>query len=375
MNSPDKKPIIVVKCGKEGRIVRPSLTAWSLIFLLTWLVVSCATKAQIIREQSANVKPPWIDAPPIQADHLYFVGVSTSGETLEKARNDAMKDAVSKISSYLGTSVSSSFESISTESAHRIRINLKADSASMVFGATLVDTYYEKITRSDPRLRIEKFDVYVLMSFSKEKVAMEMQRQKEAKETKIKTARNLYEKGRQCESQTDYITAIRYYRDSLKILDEANRIIIIKETSDTYDGELSSIIKERVVTARSLLLTASFHINTQVSKEGEKAFVVHFTSGFSSKGFSITGEKPQFEVIADISSRQGGYVMNNHVSHASGSVTVIRKSDDKITLKIPFNTKGFHKDPIQSFINAMAEAGDETGGQVAESIMKQLNFD
>lgn len=373
MNNPDSKiKKITVSCKERGSIA-PSLS--SLLFSIVLVcVMSCATPVQIIREQSAKERPLWINTPPNQEGQLFFVGVSTSGESFEKARDDAMKDAVSKISNYLGTTVSSSFESYSTESEHRLRIHLKAKSSALVYGATLVATYFEKAIRNDPKFRIEKYDVYVLMSFSKEKVEMEMQRQKEEKESKIKSAKELFENGRRYESQADYLTAIRYYSDSLQLLEIANGIINANKADDSSCDELGTTLKQRIIASKSLLMTASFKVNIQASIEGEKAFIAHFTSGFSSKGFSITHYRPQFDIRIDVSVRQGGFVMNNHVGYASGSVVVIRRADGMQITEFPFNTKGFHKDLNQSFVNALAEAGDDAGVQVADCVMRQLNF-
>ena len=184
----------------SGNRITSVLKAGAVLLMFAVLLVACSTPAIIKRESSASVRPGWIIQPPQSNELLYFTGIKSGTDTLEEGREAAVKDAMAKIAGFLGSKVQSLFEDYSTEIEQNLKQQISSKSSASIFGASVVDWYYEKVVRIDKKFRMEKYDVYVLVSFKKTEVEKELQRQQDEKITRVTTAYDLYSKGLETES-------------------------------------------------------------------------------------------------------------------------------------------------------------------------------
>ena len=83
------------------------------------LAVNCGSShAQLVRA-SDDVKPAWINnIPDPTPEYAYFVGTSNDYVSEKESRNDALRDARTKVVQYLQTSVESVYEEIKTTSGN-----------------------------------------------------------------------------------------------------------------------------------------------------------------------------------------------------------------------------------------------------------------
>jgi hypothetical protein len=195
----------------------PLITLPGLLFLLA-ILFACAPNIQIVRESSSPVKPKWIEKPPHSDNALYFVGINTSSETLEEAQMAAIKDALSKLSGELGNGIESIFGADLADMEKKFRQQIVSESSVTISGAKVEDMYYEKMIRTEDGSRIERYDVYVLISFSKTEVAKLIDRRQKEKHEKLKAAYDYYLKGIDSEKRNRYYNARRLYKEAVKII-------------------------------------------------------------------------------------------------------------------------------------------------------------
>lgn len=360
-----------------GRKFLSSRPPFILLFFITVVQTGCLTTAppvQITRESSAAARPEWIDKPPQQDGIVFFTGISTSTQTFEEGMNGALNDAMSKIGNYLGSRVESSIDLRLNEVEQELRQQIKSKSRATVRGAALVDSYHEKMIRTEGAFKMERYDVYVLVSFSKEEAEREINRQREEKQSKAKTAYNHYVNGLNSEKRDKYYDARRFYKEALDVINEIDDVVEIKSPDIKNSKELSLALQNRLQKAASMLSRISITIKAKGANGSEQTFTSNLSSALSKYGFTVTKESPNIKIIGDVSLSEGGYAMNNHVSYAEGSISAQRVSDRQIIATYPFKVKGFHKIKQQSAVNALMEAGLEAGEGISKMIKEKENM-
>lgn len=344
----------------------------ALLFLfLTMTQYGCATPTVIKRETSLPVEPDWIKKPPHSEDTLYFIGISTSSETLEQGQSAALKNAMSEISNYMGTRIESVFQSYITEIERNLSFQMKSESAAFVKGAKVVDSYYEKVIRIDKNFRIEKYDVYLLVGLSPKEVKNEVMRQQKEKLEKVNSAFKYYLTGLNDEKKSKFYSARKAYNQSLALISQINDVVAIEHKDVKNSEELNFRLKNCIQHINSKLSKVSLSIKVKGSEKAEKVFISNFMLSLGEHGLTITNDKPAYKFRGDVSVFESSYIMNNYVYYAEGSVSAERMSDHQIVDTYSFKAKGFHPKKEQSELNALAEGGLEAGEALAEMMWRK----
>lgn len=358
----------------KARYAFPSCfhTRLGLPFLLCIMIqFACATPAQVLREASYPTRPEWINRPPHGNEILYFVGVKTSAETFEEGRDAAISNAMSKISDYLGSRVESVFEEHVTEIEQKLKQQITTRSSAAVHGAKVVDSYYEKLVRIDKNFRMEKYDVYVLISFSKAEAVKEIGRQQKEKREKVQIAYDFYLKAGDCEKENRYYDARNFYSEALDILTGIEDVIEVGGKDVKNSRDLLLMLKTRLQNVNSKLSQVMLSIKVNGPPKAYQSFTSSFISALNGSGFTVTDEQPAINISGEISVTEGSYVMNNFVYYAEGSVTATRTLDQQKIAVLPFRVKGFHRSREQAALNALAEAGIEAGNGLSKTILEK----
>lgn len=355
----------------SGRKVNAVLRINAILILCTILQAACSQPAQILRESSAPTRPEWIVQPLQSSELMYFVGIKTGTNTLEEGREAAITDAMSKIANFLGSKVQSIFEEHSTEIEQKLKQQITSKSSATVFGSQIVDWYHEKMVRIDKKFRMEKYDVYVLVSFKKSEVDKEIQRQQKEKVAKVTTAHDLYLQGLKSERQKTYQVAHRLYLQALDILKGIDDFVVIDTGEIKNNEELANLLKTRSQEVVSKMHRVTLSLRVHDSEKGLQVFQATLASALSEKGFTVTREEPAIEISGDLFVAESSFAMNNFAYYAEGDVSAKRISDGQVIAVVPVKVKGFHKTREQAALNALAEAGSAAGEILSKSLLEK----
>lgn len=349
------------------------LTIIGLLVLSAVLQTGCSTPAQIIKESSTPVRPGWLIQPPQKENLYYFVGIKTGTESLEDGRNGAINDAMGKISNLMGSKIKSVFEEKSNEIEQKLQQQITSKSSATISGASIIDWYHEKMTRIDKNFRMEKYDVYVLMSFPKSEVEKETSRQKKEKEDRVKTAYDLYLKGLKLEKQNTLTDAQKIYKQAVEILSELDDLVNLDKGEVKNSEELNNLLKTRFQAVISKRRRMILSIKFEGPEKSRQIFQSSLASALSENGFTVTQEEPAIEIIGELSVMESSFVMNNFVFYAEGNISARQTFDGQIVAVIPLKVKGFHQTREQAALNALAEAGIEAGKNLAKTLLEKEN--
>jgi len=348
-------------------------TRTSLIFLLVIMLhLSCAAPTQIIRERSSSVKPEWIESLPQDNEALYFIGIKTSAETLEDGMKAAIRNAMSNISDYMGIKIESVVEDYISEVEQKLMHQIKSKSSATVRGAQVVDSYYEKMIRIDKNYKIEKYDVYVLVKFSKAETVNEIERQQKINQEKIKTAYDYYLNGINKENRKKYYEARRYYKQALTVVDSLEDVLIIRGNHDIKNSdELRLSLQAHLKNVTLYLSRVELSINIDGSTQSKQTFVSNFVNSLNEHGYTITDRLPAIKITGNVFVSQSSYTLNNYFFYAEGSVSAKRALDKQIIAEYFFKVKGSHRSKKQAALKALEEAGLEAGHELSKMILEK----
>jgi len=341
------------------------------LLLMVALLFSCAPAAQITRESSRPARPGWIDKPPLDSGLLYFVGISTGASTLEDGMNAAINDAVSKVSDYTGIRIESFFEEQATESQDKVSRQVKSRSKALVQGASVKDSYHEKLTRMDRNFTMQKYDVYVLVSYSKEEASNERERKKRELADKAARAYAHYSEGGSLYGKGRLGDALLSYRKSLSLLAELDDVTAIDAVDVKDSGVLSMRLESAMKALQQRMRLVSLSIDVKSSSRAQELFLSRFAAALGESGFTVTSDGESYLISGMVTVSERGIVMNNYSSYAEGSISVRRAGESTDMAVFPFRAKGFHRDRTQSAFNALSEAAQEAGKGVAALLIEK----
>jgi len=360
--------------NRRGRrnILLPLYSRRVFILLIAIIIqMSCASPTQIIRETSSSGKPKWIETPPRENETLYFVGIKTSAETLEEGRNAALKDAMSKISDFMGCKIESLFKDYISEIEQKQMQQIKSTSSSTVKFAQVVDSYYEKMARIEKNFKIEKYDVYVLVKFSKAEVQAEINRQQRVKDERIRNAFEYYLNGLEKEQQHKYYDARMYFQQALTLVEGVEDILIIDKNGIKNSEELHMRLQDHLKEINLYLSRVKLSIHIVGSDQANQAFNSSFVSELNKHGLTVTDKLSAMNITGNVNATESSYLMGNYCFYAEGSVSAQKTSNNQIVATYAFKVKGFHRLKEQATLNAFAEAGIEAGNALSEMILKK----
>jgi hypothetical protein len=328
-------------------------------------------QAEFLRETSAPVKPSWIAAPtPDSREFRYFVGIRTGASTLEEGKDSAFKNALDKIASFLNTRVNSEFEETTTLREQNVKQKIVAVSSAVVSAAKLDALYYEKTSRVDRDFRAERYDVYVLVAYPKEEVAREMERQSSDRRAAVRRALEWYRKGTKEEKGKRYAEARESYTRVVKELNGLDEATPVEDGFvDNFGLLVAAKGKVADLTRRSRRLAIQCRVRGR--EELQRQFVSSFTAAIVSGNLDVGNDDPAFEIRGEVSVSEGGYVMGNHVAHATGSLEVRHAASRRILSVVPIEAKGFHRLKEMAAMNALKESGEQAGELVVKAILDE----
>lgn len=112
-------------------------------------------------DRSEPFPPVWTRAPERGAESFVaFLGQS-SGDSMEAAKAEAMKDLLSAVSNFVSVEIESEFLDLATDKSQSIRSVVSARSASRVEGINADAFYWEKVATSPRGLEVANFRYYV----------------------------------------------------------------------------------------------------------------------------------------------------------------------------------------------------------------------
>lgn len=344
----------------------------ALVVLSIYLILpACATPEQILRESSLAERPKWIDNVPQSSDKYYFSGIATNASSREEGEEAALKAAIGKVASSVGIKIQSQFTENSTESTTTIKKNLTAQASAKVVGANTEDSYYEKVARIGNGYRIEKYDVYVLISISQKRIDAERQRQKEEKVEKANLAYELFvsgeknaKKGNLLRAQRDFLAALKYFEQ----IDES--VALHEAASFKTSEELSGALK--VASSKILDGIRKVALEITIPPEVSEAFSANLTMALTSKGFKIVSITDAFIVLkGNVRVDSSGKVLGMLLYKAEGKLSCVYVNTGEAVAAIAVQGKGFHENAHQAALNAMAEAGKDAGENLATALLNK----
>lgn len=343
----------------------------SAVLILGLVLSACATPEQILRETSSPERPKWIDNTPKSGEKFYFTGIATNASTREEGEEAALKAAIGKVASSIGIKIQTEFTEKATESNTAISSNLSAQSSAKVVGAAMEDTYYEKIARVGNGYRIEKYDVYVLMSISQKRIDAERQRQREEKTEKAMLAYKLFvsgednaKKGNLFRAQRDFLAALKYFGQ----IDES--VALHGSASFKTSEELSGALK--IASSRIIDRVRRVAIEIAVPPEEGEAFSANLSMALTSNGFKIVA-KPDAFILLKGSVRVGpsGKALGLLLYKAEGKLSCEHITTGEVAAAVAVEGKGFHEDAHQAAMSAMTDAGKDAGEKLAAALLKK----
>lgn len=358
---------------------------------MLFLQISCSS-VQVIREASAPAKPSWIDKPPQAAGMMYFVGIATRAETLEQGKEGAIKNATSQIAALIGSKIESRFEqsissiqtsrieypdvgsnkyqSVSTKSLtgaeqQEIKLSVTALSQAIVRGGYLVDSYYERQTRIESKLRLEQFDVYALVRIPRASVNDEVAFQRHLNETKVRAAYAMYAEGKQNIETKHYVQAKQMFGQGLRILKDAGDVVDLPEKNVTVQ-HLSELLVAELQRADARMKSVSIMV------AGDNAFYTSLSEVLTKSGYIVSNENPTFEIAGNVYLVAGPDVLDSAIYYAEGKLTAAKPNDGSIVATIVVGGKGIHKNHRQAAMDALNEAAERVREALANVLSENL---
>jgi tetratricopeptide (TPR) repeat protein len=324
------------------------------------ILVACSS-VQITHETSAPVMPVWINSLPQKTGMLYFVGIASDADSLEQGRDAAMADALAKISNAMVARVELYSEDLLTETEQHIRRQIKTNSGATVRGAYETDSYYEKTVRVEKNIRMEKYDVYVLVGIKLAKLEAEIELQRKDFSHRVKDANELYQQGKMQMQRRSYAEAKQSFERALKLLEDIEGLVI-QSGGGKDNRQLALLLKSEIQNASLPLKRISISVNA------DNSFYAGLAAVMSDKGYSIAQDRPAFAISGNVSLNEGGSGWDRWVCHAEGYVTATRISDGQVVTTINVKGVGIHQNRRQATVDALNDAAEKVGNELAEKL-------
>ena len=336
-----------------------------LALTLALLILNACASAPLIQQSASQAaQPEWTLKPPTGPEAAYFVGLASRALSLEEGSEAARQNALAQIAKYLGCSIQTVFIENSTEAGQHVTQRIATDSAARITGAQLIDTYYQKTSRHEGNLALERYTVYVLVKIDRNNLEQERRRQEANRIGLLTNADKAYRQGLARQAAADYLGAVRDFKAAGALLDQ---------TDGAYGTIHSQDLSSKIGTAYHDCLAHLKRYRLAVTVAGHAELTERFQEALSAPlaagGFQYDAAggltlKGQVHLSAS------SYVLGNHCYYAEGTVTALSRNQ---ALKVvSFKAKGFHPTRELARVNALQEAGRQAGRQLAETLFKEL---
>lgn len=368
------------------------------ILIFPIFVVGCASKAQIIWEES-KPEPTWITQLKSDNEYFYYRGSSVKAESLESGESAARENAYSQVAEYLFTELKSEYVGEITDFEQSHKDSIQARSSAMVKKAEVMDSYYKKMKRVEGDHVLERYDVYVLVRYPKKEAEAERLRQEQEAYQNVMSALALYQKAKAFLINGEYFEARRFSRDALLLLEHVKGNVSLGKSEIVNHHELSVLVKtlqedalrslHRIIIfvkeppggrgnnasgfSLQLISVLSKHgfsgIEPSLALSGRAEMVVSATSEVSMKDVSGIRELGAgLALVGRVSPIYRSTVMGQHLIDAEGALRLLRVDSGDTLLTFSINGRGQDREKSQAERRALEEAGREAG----EYLVKEL---
>lgn len=350
---------------KGARGFRGGLT----VFVL--LAISCGSPGKIIRQASSPVRPEWVDHPRQDPEKVFFVGICSGAETLEAGQESAAKDAASKIAQYIGSEVRVESRDLNSQVEQTIVRQITARSSVKLSGFRAEELYYEKISRVEKRFSLDRYDVYVLASYSRKAAQEERSRlEKKDHDSALRALKRYRAAGRSI-ARRDYWPAVQNCLGVLRLIGDLRGEVRTGDPVITDVSVLREHVQERLAQARSgwRRFKPEFEFKSVAGNPGG-SFQSSLLGALSKRGFLSDHQAPSLSLSGHVAIVRGEDLAGSSVYSAEGSLSFVRLSDRKTMATVAVQGKGLHDDPSLAALNAASDAGQTAGEELAAALEK-----
>ncbi len=170
--------------------------------------------------RSARRPPDWITSRPSLPDTLVSVGIATGATSLEAGQTAAVRAAVSDIVTYLGIRAEVLFTQTESKLTTEVTSQITARGAGRIASGRTVEMYFEKHEQFRSGIRVESYDVYVLVAIPIDELESERRRIELEAQARRVHAERLFEEGEQAKNVGNFEGALLRWLNLLEILQD-----------------------------------------------------------------------------------------------------------------------------------------------------------
>jgi hypothetical protein len=309
-------------------------------------------------------RPDWVLQPPKDSGNLYFVGAASGVKTYQEGQEMALKDALGKIANYLGTRIQTSSQQIVTEIEQRLEVQISAQSDAQIKEADVVEWSVKE--------RDSLFDVYALVRISKSRIKDELARQERENLAKTEASYGIYSRALGAINLKDYKSASILLKQAVKMLEPIKGVTSQNLGGFTNSRELFVHLKEKLRVVSFARRKISIDLKLPRTEGVAEAFMSRLSSILGQKGFTVDESQPTYLIRGKIVSRESGFVIENYVYVAEGSLMVTYVNDGSVAGVVPVMARALGNTKNISALKAFSSAGKKAGDDLTDFL---LNFE
>ncbi|GEM_PF-3581978 len=309
-------------------------------------------------------RPDWVLQPPKESSSLYFVGAANGANTSQEGQEMALKDALGKIANYLGTRIKTSSQQIVNDIEQHLELQISTESDAQIKEARVVQWSIDE--------RDSMFDVYALVRVSKSRISEELARQERDNLEKTEASYGIYLRALNAINLKDYKSASTSLNHAIEILEPIQGVASPNLGEFSNSRELFVHLKEKLRSVSLARRKISLDLKLPEPEDLASVFLSKFSSILGQKGFTVDDGQAAYRISGKIASRESGFVIENYVYYAEGSLTVIFVNDGSIAGVVPVMAKALGNTKRVSASNAFSFAGKKAGDDLTKLL---LNFE
>ncbi len=306
-------------------------------------------------------RPDWVLQSPKDSNGLYFVGAASGAKTSQEGQEMALKDALGKIANYLGTRIKTSSQQIVNEIEQRLEVQISAKSDAQIKEADVVEWSVNE--------RDSLFDVYALVRVSKSRLREELARQERDNLAKAEASYGIYSRALQAIKLNDNKSASVLLKQAVELLEPIQGVVSPNFGEFANSRELFIHLKEKLRIVSSARRKLSINLSFPETESVAGAFLSKLSAILGQKGFTVDEAQPAYRISGKIISRESGFVIENYVYYAEGSLTVTHTNDGSLAGVVPVMAKALGNTKKISAVNAFSFAGKKAGNDLVELLL------
>ncbi|MDD2806680.1 MAG: hypothetical protein PHV33_14105 [Elusimicrobiales bacterium] len=236
-------------------------------------------------------------------------------------------------------------------------------------GYSVEDQYYERITRVEGLVTLEKYDVYVLTSYSRQEAQKERLRRERADITRARLSLRRFYEAKQSLAGNACWQALKGFAGVI------NSSAKLDPTTVTGDKKLRDVsllrdaAREGLAGAVACCHRFKFSMDLKnLALDQSSAFSSALLSALSEKNFQLDQVAPSIELTGEINLKRSEDMFGSAVFSAGGKAAFARMGDKDNLVAVEVQGKGLHDMPSKAAVNAASEAGRNLGEELADAM-------